>query len=88
MNEDVTQEDSTQPEEEPIETSLSDQVQSEINAAHERGYSEGYAAGQSAQRTEDSYYMDRADRLAGLLSQAEAEIRRLSRKQSERDQTS
>ncbi len=50
-----------------------DRLRGEITAAFERGFLEG----RQIQSNDDAYYVERAEHLARLLAQAEAEIQRL-----------
>jgi hypothetical protein len=53
-----------------------ERLRNEIDAAFERGFVEG----QAKQSADDAYYVERAEHLARLLAQAEAEIQRLRAK--------
>jgi hypothetical protein len=53
-----------------------ERLRGEITAAFERGFAEG----RQVQANDDAYYVERAEHLARLLAQAEAEIQRLRAK--------
>jgi flagellar biosynthesis/type III secretory pathway protein FliH len=53
-----------------------ERLRNEIDAAFQRGFAEG----RQAQASDDAYYVERAEHLARLLAQAEAEIQRLRAK--------
>jgi hypothetical protein len=53
-----------------------ERLRNEIDAAFERGFMEG----RQTQANDDAYYVERAEHLARLLAQAEAEIQRLRAK--------